>query len=100
MTDHVTLITPLLADSTDGSLIARVEQALENLPGPWKVGVSHGKAVGWFVLSVFREDGFECTLFLDGPLQQTAVSIRDRLADALQRHIVGAGPPPVRDTGH
>jgi hypothetical protein len=94
---NVTLLTPAGADSLDQSLFARVEQALETLPGPWKVGLSHGEAVGWFVLTVFREDDFECTLLLEGPLQQTAVYIRDRLADALQRHMVGATRPPTRD---
>ena len=95
---HITLVTPLAADSPDQSLFARVEQALEGLPGPWKVGLSHGDAVGWFVLNVFRDDGFECTLLLDGALQQTAVHIRDRLADALQRHMVGASGPRRDET--
>jgi len=88
----IVLMTALPADSPDQALFARVEQALESLPGPWKVGLSRGEAVGWFVLNVFREDGFECTLLLDGPMQQTAVHIRDRLADALQRHMIGASP--------
>jgi hypothetical protein len=97
---NVTLLTPLGPDSLDQSLFARVEQALQALPGPWKVGLSHGDDVGWFVVTVFREDGFECTLLLEGPLQQTSVHIRDRLADALQRHIVGASPPRKDETRH
>ena len=99
---HIVLLTPLPADSADQSLFARVEQALEPLPGPWKVGLAHGETVGWFVLNVFREDGFECTLLLEGPLQQTAVFIRDRLADALQRYAIGVLPPRPRtgDTPH
>jgi len=97
---NVTLLTPLGPDSLDQSLFARVEQALIALPGPWKVGLSHGDAVDWFVLTVFREDGFECTLLLEGPLQQTSVHIRDRLADALQRHVVGASRPRKDETRH
>jgi hypothetical protein len=101
MTDpHITLMTPLAADSADYSLFMRVEQALGNLPGPWKVGLARDDDVGWMVLSVFREDGFECTLFLEGPLQQTVVHIRDRLADALQRHMVGASRPRDDETKH
>jgi hypothetical protein len=68
---------------------SRVEQALEPLPGPWKVGLAHGVELGWWIVTFYREDGFECTLFLEGPLQQTATSIRDRIADALQRHSLG-----------
>jgi hypothetical protein len=97
---NVTLLTPLGADSLDQSLFARVEQALLTLPGPWKVGLSHGEAMGWFVLTVFRDDGFECTLLLEGPLQQTSGHIRDRLADALQRHMVGASRPRKDETRH
>jgi len=96
---NIVLLTPLPVDSPDQSLFARVEQALETLPGPWKVGLSHGDAVDWFVLNVFREDGFECTLLLEGPLQQTTVHIRDCLANALQRHVIGA-PPGKRETRH
>ena len=89
---HTTLITPLLPDEPEEpALFGRVEQALEGLPGPWKVGLSHGVEIGWWILSVYREDGFECTLFLEGPLQQTAAAIRDRMADALQRHAIGLG---------
>jgi len=92
---HVTLLTPLPPDTVDQpSLYPRVEQALEGLAGPWKVGLKHGTALGWWILSVFREDGFECTLFLEGPMQQTAGYIRDRVADALQRHAIGLGRPP------
>jgi hypothetical protein len=90
-TRHTTLITPLPIDAggEEPAIFARIEQALEPLPGPWKVGLSHGVEIGWWIVSVYRGDGFECTLFLEGPLQQTAGYIRDRMADALQRHAVG-----------
>ena len=91
---HVRFVSPLPADPGEQqSIVSRVEQVLEPLPGPWKVGLSYGDAVGWWILSLFREDGFECTLFLEGPLQQTTGHIRDRLADALQRHAIGLGGP-------
>jgi hypothetical protein len=87
---HTTLITPLLPDEPEEpALFGRVEQALQALPGPWKVGLSHGVEIGWWIVSVYRDDGFECTLFLEGALQQTAAHIRDRMADALQRHAIG-----------
>ena len=93
---HITLVTPLPpGESEEPALFSRVEQALEPLPGPWKVGLKHGVEVGWWIVTFYREDGFECTLFLEGPLQQTASSIRDRIADALQRHSLGlSGPSP------
>ena len=99
---HVTLVTPVPPHSGEHPppLLPRVEQALDGLPGPWKVGLAHGTELGWWVLSVFREDGFECTLYLDGPLQQTAGYIRDRLADALQRHAVGLARPWRDAPGH
>jgi hypothetical protein len=87
---HTRLITPMPSlSSEEPAIFSRVEQALEGLPGPWDVALSQGVEVGWWILSVYRADGFECTLFLDGPLQQTAAFIRDRMADALQRHAVG-----------
>lgn len=87
---RITLITPIPPGETEEpAIFSRVEQALEVLPGPWKVGLAHGVEMGWWIVTVYREDGFECTLFLDGPLQQTAAYIRDRTADALQRHSLG-----------
>jgi hypothetical protein len=87
---HITLLTPLPSgDTEEPALFSRVEQALALLPGPWKVGITHGIEVGWWIVTVYREDGFDCTLFVEGALQQTASSLRDRLADALQRHSLG-----------
>ena len=88
---HITLLTPLPPGpgGDEPALFSRVEQALEILPGPWRVALAHGVEVGWWIVTVYRDDGFECTLFLEGALQQTATCIRDRMADALQRHVIG-----------
>jgi hypothetical protein len=95
---HITLVTPLPpGDSEEPALFSRVAQALELLPGPWKIGLAHGVEVGWWIVTFYREDGFECTLFLEGPLQQTASNIRDRIADALQRHSLGLSTPGPGD---
>jgi hypothetical protein len=97
---HVTLLTPPPPGGPEEPvLFSRVEQALQPLPGPWKVGLAHGVEVGWWIVTFYREDGFACTLFLDGPLQQTAFSIRDRLADALQRHSLGLAGRGPGDAG-
>ena len=98
---HITLLTPVPPGPGDEpALFSRVEQALALLPGPWRVALAHGVEVGWWIVTVYREDGFECTLFLEGPLQQTATHIRDCMADALQRHVVGlAVRPPEDDKG-
>lgn len=90
---HITLLTPAPPDDPgeQPAMFSRIQQALESLPGPWKVGLAHGVELGWWIISVYRDDGFECTLFLDGPRQQTATYIRDRMADALQRHSLGLG---------
>ena len=94
---HITLLTPLPPGTDDEpALFSRVEQALEVLPGPWRVALAHGVEVGWWIVTVYREDGFECTLFLEGPLQQTATHIRDRMADALQRHARRPGRPRTK----
>jgi hypothetical protein len=60
--------------------------ALDGLPGPWKVGVCRGTVVSWVILSVFRDDGFECSMFLDEPMKQTALFIREQLVEALRNH--------------
>jgi hypothetical protein len=59
-------------------------RALEGLPGPWKVGVCRGQVVAWVILSVFREDGLECSMFLDEPMKQTALYVREQLVEALR----------------
>ncbi len=95
---HITLVTPIPPDDPEEPAIyARIEQALAGLPGPWKVGLSHGVEIGWWIVSLFRDDDFECTLFLEGPLQQTSTSIRDCMADALQRHALGLQHGPGED---
>ena len=54
------------------------------MPGPWKVGVCRGTVVSWVILSIFRDDGFECSLFLDEPMKQTPLFIREQLVEALR----------------
>ncbi len=59
-------------------------QALDGLPGPWKVGVCRGTVVSWVILSIFRDDGFECSLFLDEPMKQTALFIREQVVEGMR----------------
>lgn len=97
---HVTLLTPTPpGEPEEPELFSRVAQALETLPGPWRVGLTHGVELGWWIVNVYREDGFECTLFLEGLAQQTASSIRDQMADALQRHFLGLSGRGPDDIG-
>ena len=96
---HITLLKPMPpGEREEPALFSRVEQALALLPGPWTVGLSHGVEMGWWIVTVYREDGFECTLFLETPAQQTASAIRDRMADALQRHSLGLSGRGPDDT--
>ena len=67
-----------------GALFEMLTQALEDLPGPWNVGVCRGTVVSWVILSIFREDGFECSMFLDEPMKQTALYVREQLIEALR----------------
>ncbi len=69
-----------------GELFLTLTRALDGLPGPWKVGVCRGTVVSWVILSIFRDDGFECSLFLDEPMKQTALFIREQLVDGLRLH--------------
>ena len=72
------------SDDEQELLIQTLNQALDGLPGPWKVGVCRGTVVSWVVLSIFRDDGFECSLFLDEPMKQTALYIREQLVEGLR----------------
>lgn len=67
-----------------GALLQMLILALDGLPGPWKVGVCRGTVVSWVILSIFRDDGFECSMFLDEPMKQTALYIREQLIDGLR----------------
>lgn len=67
-----------------GALSQMLTQALDGLPGPWKVGVVRGTVVSWVIVSIFRDDGFECSLFLDEPVKQTALFIQEQLVEALR----------------
>ena len=73
-----------------GALLQILTQALDGLPGPWKVGVCRGTVVSWVILSIFRDDGFECSLFLDEPMKQTALFIREQLVEGLRLHAMGS----------
>jgi hypothetical protein len=66
------------------ALLQMLSLALDGLPGPWKVGVCRGTVVSWVILSVFRDDGFECSMFLDEPMKQTALYVREQLIEALR----------------
>jgi hypothetical protein len=66
------------------ALAETLTQALDGLPGPWKVGVCRGTVVSWVILSIFRDDGFECSLFLDEPMKQTALFIREQVIDGMR----------------
>jgi hypothetical protein len=65
-------------------LVETLTRALDGLPGPWKVGVCRGTVVSWIILSIFREDGFECSLFLDEPMKQTALYIREQVVEGMR----------------
>jgi hypothetical protein len=80
--DFVTIVPGSKAEQ--GALVQLLTLALDGLPGPWKVGVCRGTVVSWIILSIFRDDGFECSLFLDEPMKQTALFIREQLLDALR----------------
>src|SRR5437773_12091100 len=87
---HVTLLTPMPpGEPEEPALFSRVAQALETLPCPWRVGLTHGVELGWWPVTVYREDGFEGTLLLEVLAQQPSPSIRVQMADALQRHSLG-----------
>ena len=66
------------------AVAATLVQALDGLPGPWKVGVVRGTVVSWVILSIFRDDGFECSLFLDEPMKQTALFIREQVVEGMR----------------
>ena len=72
------------SEAEQGALLEILTQALDELPGPWKVGVCRGTVVSWIILSIFRDDGFECSLFLDEPMKQTALYVRDQVVEGLR----------------
>ena len=85
-----------------GALYLTLTQALDGLPGPWKVGVCRGTVISWVILSIFRDDGFECSLFLDEPMKQTALFIREQLVEGLRLQEMGspgATSPAVKKPG-
>ena len=74
------------APAEQAALVEMIDQALDGLPGPWSVGICRGNVVAWVILSIFRDDGFECSLFLDEPLKQTSLYVREQVAPALRLH--------------
>ena len=94
MSENFDFITNVPGSNAEqGALLQILTQALDGLPGPWKVGVCRGTVVSWVILSIFRDDGFECSLFLDEPMKQTALFVREQLVEALRlQGMAPAGP--------
>ena len=81
------------------ALVDMIDRALDGVPGPWSVGVCRGNVVAWVILSIFRDDGFECSLFLDEPLKQTSLYVREQVETALRLHEAegaGGASSPIR----
>jgi hypothetical protein len=93
----VSFQTPLPGDpAAQRELAGIVEDALAALPGPWKVGVTAGAGrPDSLIITAYRDDGFQCTVFVAGPLQRTFLYVRDQVANALQLHVLGIAPPPT-----
>jgi hypothetical protein len=92
----VSFQTPLPGDpAAQRELAGILQDALASLPGPWKVGVTPGVTqFGSLIVTAYRDDGFECTIFVDGPMQRTFLYLRDQVANALQLHVLGIARPP------
>lgn len=91
----VSFQTPLPGDpAAQRELAGIVQDALSPLPGPWKVGVTAGGQPGSLIITAYRDDGFACTVFVDGPLQRTFLYLRDQVVNALQLHVLGIARPP------
>ena len=91
----VTFQTPPPGDAAaQREVVAIVSEALASLPGPWKVVVTGGAQPGSLVVTVRRDDGFECAVFVAGPLQRTFLYLRDQVVNALQLHVLGIAPAP------
>jgi hypothetical protein len=87
---HVAFIGPLPGDTAAQSEISDlVREALTNLPGPWKVGVTPGATGGSCIVTAYRDDGFQCSVFLDSVLHRTFLYLRDQVVNALQMHVLG-----------
>jgi len=92
---RVSFLTPLPGDPpAQQELTALVKQGLAGLPGSWKVGVTPGPHAGAVIVTARRDDGFECSVFMDGSLQRTFLYLRDQVANALQLHVLGIPRPP------
>ena len=49
---------------------------------------------GSLIITAYRDDGFECTVFVDGPVQRTFLYLRDQVVNALQLHVLGIARAP------
>jgi hypothetical protein len=94
---EVAFQTPLPGDAPAQRELAEIiREALAMLPGPWKVGVtSSAPRPESVIITAYRDDGFECTVFVDGPLQRTFLYVRDQVVNALQLHVLGIPRPPA-----
>jgi hypothetical protein len=89
---NFSFVTPMPGNGDEeAALIRLLDESLEGIPGPWRVGVVRGSVVPWIVLSIFRGDGFEVSLFLDEGFKQTSLYVRDQLTAALHMHAMGIG---------
>lgn len=95
--NEVAFQTPLPGDdAAQRELADIIRETLSALPGPWKVGVTPGAPrPGSVIITAYRDDGFECTVFVEGPLQRTFLYLRDQVVNALQLHVLGIGRPPA-----
>jgi hypothetical protein len=90
----VSFLNPLPGDTSAQRALAEVlRDALEGLPGPWRVGATPGARPGSAVVTAIRDDGFQCTVFLETPMQRTFLYVRDQVANALQLHVLGIPRP-------
>jgi hypothetical protein len=98
--DFITNVPGSKAEQSE--LYLTLIHALDGLPGPWKIGVCRGTVISWVILSIFRDDGFECSLFLDEPMKQTALYIREQVVEGLRLQEMGspgATSSAVKKTG-
>jgi hypothetical protein len=87
---HISFIGPLPGDpDAQREISDLVREALANLPGPWKVGVTPGATAGSCIVTAYRDDGFECSVFLDSAIHRTFLHLRDQVVNALQMHVLG-----------
>jgi hypothetical protein len=76
-----------------------IRESLSALPGPWTAAVTavpaHPESA---IVRLLRPDGFECTVFVRGERDRTALHLRDQVVNALQLHVLGI-PRPGKGLG-